>query len=138
MKATNNYLRITSASLIWSFVYFLMNSTKNIPECLLSICLLATIICSQLFWQNPIKTSIIHKIDAYVAKISMLFFILYTLTYKNIRGRVLYSYLLFLCGLLFTSYNSNYYSAQEWCSDKHIFHHGCLHMVCYLGSFYAF
>ena len=132
------YLCITNLLLVISFTFFVINSNKNIAECYLGVCLLLTIIFSQLFWKNPKQHSTIHKLDAIVAKISLLSFILYTILYKNLNNYLLGSYLILMAGVFYSFYYSNKYSSQEWCCDNHIIYHGCSHLFVFAGSFYAF
>lgn len=136
-KSNHKYLCYTNLLLIVSLFYFLFNiqETKNKPyvEYILASFLILTMIFSQLFWNNPIKQSKIHKIDAIIAKIVIFSFILYTLFYK-----FKFSYLLVLLAIATSFYFSNYYSNQEWCSNKHLFCHGSLHIFCFIATFYAF
>ena len=74
-------------------------------EYLLVCFLIITIVFSQLFWNNPIKLSKIHKIDAIIAKIVILSFILYTIIYK-----FKVSYLLVLLAIAISFYFSYYFS----------------------------
>jgi hypothetical protein len=135
-KTNHKYLCYTILLLIISILYFKFNlqEKKETPffEYILAL-LLIIIIFSQIFWNNPIKNSIMHKIDAITAKIGILSFIFYTLIYKFKT-----SYLLVLLGLCISFYFSNKYSTQEWCCDKHILCHGLLHIYCFIGSLYAF
>jgi len=138
MKISNHkYLCYTNLLLIVSIFYFLFSiqKTKNKPyiEYILASFLILTIIFSQLFWNNPIKESKIHKIDAMVAKIVIFSFILYTLVYKFKM-----SYLLVLLAIAISFYFSNYYSNEEWCSNKHLCCHVSLHIFCFIATFYAF
>jgi len=136
-KSNHKYLCYTNLLLIVSLFYFLFNieETKKKPyvEYILASFLILTIVFSQLFWNNPIKQSKIHKIDAIIAKIVIFSFILYTLFYK-----FKFSYLLVLLAIATSFYFSNYYSNQEWCSNKHLFCHGSLHIFCFIATFYAF
>ena len=132
------YLCATSLLLVFTLIFFIVNSNKNVAECYLSICLLATIFFSQLFWRNPIKNSLIHRIDAIIAKISFISFILYTILYKNLNIYLLVSYILIMVGGLYTFYNSHKYSSEEWCCNNHLIYHGCSHLLCFIGSFCAF
>ena len=102
-------------------------------EYLLASFLIIIIIFSQFFWDNPIKQSTIHKIDALIAKIVTFSFILYTLLYK-----FKFSYLLLLLAIATSFYLSNHYSTQEWCCNEHIFWHGSLHIFGFISTFYAF
>ena len=104
-KSNHKYLRYTNLLLLFNLYFFSKNS--NI-EFILSLLLIITIIASQFFWNNPVKDSIIHKIDAIIAKIVILLFILYTIIYK-----FKFSYLFILLAILVSFYFSNYYSKQE-------------------------
>jgi len=134
------YLKITNLLLFISFIFFIINSKKIIHEVLLGLCLLASIIMSQLFWNNPKKYSIVHRVDAYVAKFSISYFIIYTLLCKNLQISMVlfYSYIVSLFGIFFSFYMSNYYSSREWCCSNHIYCHGMLHICCFIASLYAF
>jgi hypothetical protein len=135
-NSNHKYLQITNLLLIISFFYFLFNTTPNKNqkiEFMLASLLIATIIFSQLFWDNPVKNSKIHKIDAIIAKIVIFSYILYTLVYKFV-----FSYLLVLSAIAISFYYSNHFSTQQWCSNKHLFCHGCLHIFCFIATFYAF
>ena len=137
-KTNHKYLRYTNLFLLISFFYFLfitqkLNNNPSWLEYVLASFLIITIVFSQLFWSNPIKQSNIHKIDAIIAKIVIFSFILYTLLYK-----FKYSYLLVLLAIALSFYFSNHYSTKEWCSNKHLCCHGCLHIFCFLATFYAF
>ena len=74
-----------------------------------------------------------NKIDAIIARIVILSFVLYTFLYK-----FNYKFLYILLAIIISFYFSNYYSNKEWCSNKHIFYHGLLHVFCFIGSFYTF
>ena len=133
----HKYLQYTNLLLIISIFYFLSSKPtlkeKHKIEYLLATFLIITIVFSQLFWREPIKDSKIHKIDAIVAKIVIFSFILYTIIYK-----FKYSYLLVLLAIAISFYFSNYFSNKEWCSKQHLFCHGCLHIFCFVATFYAF
>jgi hypothetical protein len=136
-KRIHIYLCYTNLLLIISILYFFLNSQKltekPIIEYLLASFLILTIIFSQLFWNNPIKHSIIHRIDAIIAKIVIFSFIFYTIIYK-----FTFSYLIVLLSITVSFYFSNFYSNEEWCSTQHLFCHGLLHIFCFIATFYAF
>ena len=139
-KSNNHkYLCYTNLLLIISILFFIYktkSTTNPNPtqiEKFLATSLIGTIVFSQLFWNNPIKHSIIHKIDAIIAKIVIASFILYTLIYKY-----RFSYLLVLSAITISFYFSNHYSSQEWCSNKHLCCHASLHIFCFIATFYAF
>lgn len=135
---SNKVLFTTGHLFLISFIVFLLYSDKNVNECILGLCLVLTYICAALFWYNPIQHSRMHKIDAIVAKVSIVSFLLYTFFMKKLSCYVYYSYCLLFLGMIVTAYLSQYYSSQQWCSDNHIVSHGLLHTFCFLGSFYAF
>ena len=131
------YLCYTNLLLIISIEYFIFNTIylNKIPniEFLLACLLIVTIFFSQLFWNNPIQNSTIHKIDAFIAKIVICLFIVYTLIYKFKIG-----FVIVLLAVTISFYFSNYYSKKEWCCNKHIFCHGLLHIFCFIATFYTF
>jgi hypothetical protein len=129
------YLKYTNFLLVLSIFYFLINITYTTPiiEYIFASSLILTITFSQLFWNNPIKKSFIHKIDAIIAKTVIITFIAYTLIYK-----FKFSFLLILLAIAISFYFSNYYSNKEWCCNKHIFYHGLLHIFCFIATFYTF
>lgn len=133
----HKYLCFTSSLLIIPILYFLfkiqyLNENSKI-EFALALLLILTIIFSQLFWNNPIKDSFIHKMDAIIAKIAIISFTLYTFVYK-----FHFSYLFILLVICISFYFSNKYSNKQWCCDEHLFYHGLLHIICFIGTFYAF
>jgi len=137
-KVNNHkYLCYTNILLILSILFFIYKTTQetqpNQLETVLATSLVGTIVFSQLFWNNPIKHSIIHKIDAVIAKIVITSFILYTLIYKY-----RFTYLIVLFAIAISFYFSNHYSSQEWCSNKHLCCHASLHIFCFIATFYAF
>jgi hypothetical protein len=135
-KNTNHkYLCYTNLLLVISIFYFLYNrhKIKSIIEYILAFFLIIIIIFSQLFWNNPIKSSCIHKIDAIIAKIGIISFISYTIIKK-----FKFSFIPILLAIFIASYLSNYYSKQLWCSNKHLISHGSLHILCFIATFYTF
>ena len=135
MKFQNyNFLCFTNLLLLYSIFYFLNNNKKYILfEYILVSLLPFTIIFSQLFWYNPLRNSLIHKIDAIIAKIVIFSFILYTLIYK-----FNFSYLILLNFIFLSFYYSNHFSKKEWCCNNHLFFHSLLHIFCFIATFYAF
>jgi uncharacterized membrane protein YgaE (UPF0421/DUF939 family) len=129
----HKYLRYTNLLLVIPILYFLFSKKKPIAEYILAIMLVFIIITSQLFWNNPIKQSQIDTIDSIIAKIVMISFCLYIVSYK-----FKFSFLLVLLAICISFYFSNYYSNQEWCSNEHIIYHGILHIFCFVATFYAF
>ena len=132
---SHKYLCYTILLLFVSIFIFYSNKDEETPymEYLLVSFLIPIIITSQLFWNNPIKGSKIHKIDAFISKAAIITFMTYILTYKFTYNR-----LFILSGIITSFYFSNYYSTKEWCSNQHICCHGILHIFCFIGSCCAF
>ena len=130
-----HYLCYTNFLLVGPIIYFLINKNEVKPwvEYVLVSFLCTTILLSQLFWYNPIRFSVIHKVDAVNAKLVIGCFIVYTLLYKY---RL--SFLFILAGIAVSFYLSNMYSNQQWCSIQHLYCHAILHLFCFVASFYAF
>ena len=138
MKIKPYFLCITNSLLIYVFLFSMCKKYKNIHEQILTYLLFQSIIISQLFWINPIKNSDIHLIDLIIAKISIIYFIFYTLLLKKLNIYLYISYLFIIGGIIISFYMSHFYSSQIWCCEKHILYHGLLHIFAFLGSFYAF
>lgn len=136
---TPNSLRITSSLFVISILYFTFFASKEgWIEYGLAVCLIITIVFSQLFWINPIKDSLIHKWDAIIAKIVIAYFILYTILYQltDWFSAILYGFVLICMAVFF--FLSNYYSSKEWCCEKHLEYHGLLHIFAFFATFFAF
>ena len=93
---------------------------------------------SQIFWNNPVRWSIIHKIDGVINKLSILLFIGYILYYKKMDISMTYAFMLIITRMIYFFILSNHYSTREWCCYKHIIYHGMSHILCFAGSLYAF
>jgi len=132
------YLQITNFSLSFSLLYFYLHSNKNLYECVLAVILVLIMICSQLFWSNPIQHSLIHKIDAIVAKVGLTCFILYIALFKKKTWLGVISAIFIVICIADTFYLSNYFSTIEWACEEHILFHGMMHLFCYIGTFFAF
>jgi hypothetical protein len=150
----NNYhfLCLTTLFFLLPLVAFLLkklgvfNITNFLPvymsefitiEYLLVGLILINIIMSLLFWSNPMDGSIIHILDGFFAKFSLIIFVFYTLFYKQLSTYAIIVYL----GILFVSLMfaglSHYYSSQEWCCNLHVIFHGCMHFFFSLGVIMA-
>jgi len=127
------YLQYTNLLLVLSIINFIQRSKKPMVEYIFIFFLILVIITSQLFWNNPIKGSTIHIIDAIIAKIVIITLLMYTLVYK-----FRFSFLFVILAIALSFYFSNYYSNQEWCCDNHIYCHGCGHIFCFIATLYTF
>jgi len=128
----HHYLQYTNLLLILSILYFFQGKKTTI-EYILVLLLIIVIITSQLFWNNPVKGSTIHKIDAIIAKIAIFTLMIYTVIYK-----FKFSLLLVILAIAVSFYFSNYYSNEEWCCDEHLFCHGMGHIFCFIATLYTF
>jgi len=134
----STYLCITNLSLFFSLLFFYLHSKKNIYEYFLALILVCIIICSQLFWSNPIQYSLIHQVDALVAKIGIFCFIFYIVFFKKHPWWGCLSAGFITVCIISSFYLSNHFSTIEWCSESHILFHGLMHLFCYIGTFFAF
>jgi Ca2+/Na+ antiporter len=138
MHIRPQYLQLTSSLLLVTFAFFLFNSKKNICEIVLASLLLLTFILSQLFWSNPIRYSKIHKLDAIIAKFTLISFILYVFLFKQLSFLHFNLFLLLLCFMFYFFYYSHCHSCKEWCSNFHLYYHGLAHICCCITALYAF
>ncbi len=133
-------LLITSYLFIIPIIYnkIYNHSANNIEKYLFAMLFIAWE-CSQLFWNNPVRYSIIHNIDGFVAKFTIGTFIIYTIFIKENKSYIYYRHFFSVLSSVFTSaYLSNYFSKIEWCGDLHIYYHGLLHICCFIASLFAF
>lgn len=133
----NYYLQITSLFFLFGVIYFFYYSKKNMIECILALILSGCFILSELFWNNPVRFSNMHTIDGIYAKITSVSFILYSL-FKKMNVIAKFSYIGLMLSLMYTFYYSNLYSSMDWCCDEHIFYHGLMHLIGFIGISYAF
>ena len=127
-------LRLTSATFGLPVLYYYLFSEKNIYETLLALMLILTIILSYFFWSNPVRGSDMYIYDGTVAKLTALLFITYTFWKRGIN----WQYMSILLLVATTFYYSDYYSSMEWCCTEHIQSHGLFHILCTVGTFFAF
>lgn len=125
-------------SLLWisiGCIGFCSHRTNS--DCGLMTLLVCSIFCSYWFWMNPIKNSLVHTIDALVAKICIGTFILYTLFIKEdiIYMKLLYTQVLAYIGL--AGWYSHRESNRKWCGEHHIRSHAFLHFFCFVATFFA-
>lgn len=133
-----SYLCITSGLSFISVGLYLFTNNKNIEKNILTISLFFCLVLSQLFWYNPIQRSPLHKIDAFVAKVTIFLFIVYTLFYKNLSMLVVFFYILLGILTILAFYRSDCFSNKEWCCDDHLFNHGLLHVSAFFATLYVY
>jgi hypothetical protein len=131
------YLCITSGISFINIGIYLFKKNKDFKRNILAIILFTCLFLSQLFWINPIQNSLVHKLDAFVAKITTLLFFLYVF-YKNYLKNIFYICIILGIFTIISFYRSNYYSNIEWCCNDHLFNHGLLHTNGFFISLYVF
>ena len=101
---------------------------KLINNKLLRTNILLVFLSSQLFWSNPIKFSISHKIDAILVRIMGVNIIAhsYLILKKSLKKMLAFIITLFLFILVILY--SDYFSYLDWCSNKHIIIHSLVHL----------
>lgn len=116
----------------------LYKTNKPIYEYYLAKLLLLTFTMSILFWSNPIRHGIVHKVDAVVARITSMTLAPYIIFMKlpDIYIGSLFCISAIFLGLMI--YSSNYCSEKEWCSPKHIMCHFMFHIFSVICIIFAF
>ena len=100
--------------------------------------LISNFILSCIFWCNPIKHNVVHKLDGFMAKISFALFSLYIVFIKQASLLYKLAYIVHMSLTLFFFIISDYYSNKEWCCDNHIYMHLYFHIMIAIGIMYAF
>ena len=116
------------------FVYFFTN-TSRIQSAIFSF-LFINFIASIAFWYNPIKGSLVHKIDAVAARTSIITLLLYTLIFRKLSMFVLVTYILVVLTMFLFFFLSNTYSRKEWCCMEHILCHFMAHIFACFAIFF--
>jgi len=133
------HLQITSIFFSFYYYYYITNINKNIHEIILGSFLLPNnIILSVFFWNNPIKNSLIHKLDSIFAKITIYYCSTYYIFFKECTFYSKLEYILLFILLVYFAKKSHYYSTIEWCSKNHLSSHILIHFVMICGTLLAF
>lgn len=135
---SNPYLLISSFFVLLPLSFFYFKTNKNNYEYILAILLVINLILSLLFWSNPIKNGLIHNIDAFFARVSLVCFLLYILFLKE--NNILCSTILFILFFIGISMFlcGDKESSENWCSKNHTNYHMCFHLFMYLAACYVF
>ena len=95
--------------LLSSSIFYILHKSLFKKDKIFSILILFLFISSQLFWINPIKYSLIHKIDAFIVRIVGFFIITKFLTIrKNFLKTIIFSFIIVL--LIVSCVYSDYFS----------------------------
>lgn len=127
----NKELAVTS-SLFFLPLYVLHNNKIYVFWVLQDLIIIQGIV-SIMFWWNPVKGSVIHKIDKVLARIS----ISSVISYKMYNNPTTMFVLNVMVMLMFFKI-SNMYSRQVWCSKSHIICHGFAHLYAHNAIYLAF
>jgi hypothetical protein len=133
-----HYLCVTSGLFSISLILYAFTNEKGFEKNVLAFVLFICFLFSQFFWYDPIKGSLIHRVDAIIAKITAVLFVIYTFLYKNLPSGVLFLYVLLGILSMVAIYRSDYFSTIEWCSDDHLVNHSLLHIAGFFASLYVF
>jgi hypothetical protein len=150
-KIKNKYILLTKQPSLWLnnnllycsshlfliplFVYVILIKKTRFQTILFSA-LYSNFIFSIAFWYNPIKHSMVHKIDAIAARTSIILMLIYTLSLRNLSFYMLFWYFLNIITMLFFFYMSNVFSSNKWCCVPHIICHFMSHVFACIGVFF--
>lgn len=117
----HNYIIVTTST---GFIVPLCKKQIIIPIFYKTLISLQSII-SILFWQNPIKGCLIHRIDSVLARtnISSIIFYKFFIYQNNLIPFSLNTCIMFYC-----FYKSNYFSKISWLSKPHLIYHSLAHI----------
>jgi hypothetical protein len=111
---------------------------QSLVQCGLVCMLLCNYIFSVLFWWDGRPNTIIHRIDAFLARLSIVSFSSYILFFRNLELRWKALFLLVLQQCFRMYYFGSKASALNWCSDAHIIWHLFFHLFVGIGATFAF
>jgi hypothetical protein len=137
----NNHkiLVFSSSFFIAPFLYlYLFIQNPNPYEIVLSILLLCNLFFSVLFWNNPVKFSLLHTLDKYFVRLSVIAGFVYISLIKDIEYYNKYMFYVLYFLFMVLAKLSTIESDKVWCSDMHIFYHFLLHTIGISGSYIAF
>lgn len=138
MSVNHLHLCVSSSLLGTSLLCFVLLSSHSLVECFLAFLLVCVLTTSQLFWYNPMRYSLLHRIDASIAKVTILCFFMYTFFIKSQNDIRFFVYTALFSSILIVAALSDIFSQKEWLSTSHIFCHGLLHLFGFIGTFFAF
>jgi hypothetical protein len=107
--------------------------TQDKIEIILDCLILFTCILSVLFWSNPVKNSIRHKLDGFFAKLSIIACFLFVFLYQKNNTLDKLSFLLSLMMIITIFILSNTCSKNTWVSPNHILCHVIFHIIVILS-----
>jgi len=130
-------LQKMSFLLLLTFILSFFHRVKHEIFYFLQIIVGILFLTSTLFWNNPVRNSLIHRLDASIVRIAITLCILYTLIYNIPESSFLYIYFIILGLFILSFLGSNYYSRIEWCCENHILYHSFLHYYGWIIGLFA-
>ena len=117
------------------FIYFFTEQSRI--QSILFSSLFSNFVFSIAFWNNPIKGSMVHRIDAAAARTSIAMMLIYITIFRNLSwmGYIWYALSILTMALFF--YMSNIYSSYEWCCIEHILCHFMAHIFAFISILFA-
>jgi len=104
----------------------------------LATLILSNVLASILFWKDAVRNGFFHKMDAILARISLVCCLGYILLYKTMTPFEWFLLGMILGKVAFYLYLSNDYSCKEWCCPEHIYHHLLFHLSIPAGLMFCF
>lgn len=91
---------------------------------------------SALFWYHPqlFRGTLVHKIDAFLARTSILTVVLHQLSYPRSLG----AFFLSTTMMLYFFHLSHIHGNNEWCGHEHIQAHTMAHVYSLVSLWYTF
>jgi hypothetical protein len=118
-------LFLTSFFFLIPVYSYILNQKYSLLETIIIISLICNFILSCFFWYDTQKNTLIHKIDAFMARITFIFIFINLIFFKEFNY-LTYSLIVELLALI---YSSHITSTLKWYSEDHIFYHGLFHFL---------
>jgi len=125
---SHKLLILTSFLMSVPAVLNLIKTTDKIETMFDCLIIIASIV-SVLFWSNPIRDCIRHKIDGFLAKLAIITGCLYIFLYQKNDYVDKLAFLLSLVMIINLSILSNCFSRKRWGSRNHIVCHLFFHII---------
>ena len=133
---THKLLYTSSQLFLIPFFVYLFTEQSRIQSILFSA-LFSNFVFSIAFWHDPIKGSLVHRIDAAAARTSFAMLLLYVIFLRSLSwvGYIWFTLAILTTVLFF--YMSNVYSSYEWCCMEHILCHVMAHTFTFISILFT-
>lgn len=132
---TPRLLYITSHLFLLPILYYLVASKHSKLLTGLFSMVFMNFLFSIAFWSEPIKGSVIHKIDAIAAKTTIVAMVVYTIVRRFLLSRAVWWFLGCVAVMVLFFYLSNLYSTISWCCREHLVMHFMGHIMATITMF---